>query len=104
MKKKYKIIIILVIILFLIWGSFFVTDSIRCKNDKNPIFCISVAMYDDGGSVCYAGLFYNYYRVRKFNSKIDLDETCFENCYLTDYIITPWFFSLSYAKEKAFGD
>lgn len=103
MKKKHKIIIILVICFLLIWLGFFITDSIRCKNDKDPIFCIPMAMYDDGGSAYHIGLFYNYYRVRKLNPEINLDESCSKNCYLTDYVITPWFFGLDYAKEKAFG-
>lgn len=103
-KTKHKMVMILIGCLILMWGSFFVTDYIRCKNDQTPIFCVDLALYDDGGSVYYVGLFYNYYRVRTFNPEIDMNESCSKDCYLTDYVITPWFFDLDYAKAKAFGN
>ena len=90
---KKKIIISIVITFVLLWTAFFTADSIRCKNDLEPIFSIEVAMYEDGGSIYYAGLFYNYYRVRKNVEGQDM---------ITDYVITPWFFGLDYAKDKAF--
>ena len=37
---KKKIIIICLIVFVCLWTTFFVTDSIRCKNDKEPIFCV----------------------------------------------------------------
>ncbi|MBE6130228.1 MAG: hypothetical protein E7183_00700 [Erysipelotrichaceae bacterium] len=90
---KKKIIICIVITFVLMWTVFFTTDSIRCKNNLDPIFSIEVAMYEDGGSIYYVGLFYNYYRVRENVENKDV---------ITDYVITPWFFGLDYAKEKAF--
>ncbi len=101
MNKK-RIILIIALSIGMIWLSFFITDNIRCKNDKEPIFCIEVAAYKDGGSKKYIGLFYTYYRVRAFNPEISEHESCSENCYLTDYVITPWFFGIDYAKQKAF--
>lgn len=90
---KKKIIICIVITFVLMWTAVFTTDSIRCKNNLDPIFSIEVAMYEDGGSIYYVGLFYNYYRVRENEENKDV---------ITDYVITPWFFGLDYAKEKAF--
>lgn len=97
-KKKISIIIILFMILC---GSFFITDSIRCKNDKTPIFCIEVSRYDDGGSIKHVGLFYNYYSLKVLNPEKTEDNDAPE--YLTDKVITPWFFSIKYAKKKAFN-
>ena len=91
---KKKIIICIVITFVLMWTAFFTTDSIRCKNDKKPIFSLRVAQYKDGGSTHYVGLFYNYYRVSQFNYETEK--------FTFDYVITPWFYDLDYAKNKAF--
>lgn len=99
---KKKIITIFVLSIIFIFGIFFTTDLIRCKNNKESIFSINVAVYDDGGSSYNIGLFYNYYRVRKINPEIYIGDSCTNDCYITDYVITPWFFSLDYAKDKAF--
>ena len=78
---KKKIIISIVATFVLLWTVFFITDSIRCKKNLDPIFSIEVAMYEDGGSIYYVGLFYNYYRVRENVENKDV---------ITDYVITPW--------------
>ena len=57
------IIIISIISLAILFSIFFVTDSIRCKNDKDPIFCIHYGTYKDGGSKHFIGLGYNYYKI-----------------------------------------
>lgn len=100
--SKRKIVVTSILVILVLWLSFFITDSIRCKNNQEPIFCIEIKVYEDGGSVYHIGLFYNYYQIRKINPEIDRNETCSEDCYLTDYVITPWFFGLDYAKSKAF--
>ncbi len=97
MKKK---IIIVIIAFVCLWTSFFVTDSIRCKNDEEPIFCVEVAMYDDGGSVKYIGLFYNFYSLKVLT--VEEIDGYYASEYLVDKVITPWFFSISYAKKRAF--
>ena len=89
---KKKIILCIVISFVFMWTVFFTTDSIRCKNDKVPIFSLPVAHYKDGGSVHYIGLFYNYYRVSQFND--ETKEISF------DYVMTPWFCDLDYAQNK----
>lgn len=95
---KKKIVITCIIAFVCIWVLFFVTDSIRCKNDKEPIFCVEVARYNDGGSIKYVGLFYNYYALKELNP--DKTEENDEPEYLFDKAITPWFFSVDYAKRK----
>jgi len=102
MKKRLWIIILSAAILT--FSAFFTTDIIRCKNDEPPVFCVRMAQYKDGGSVKWVGLFYNYYRVRTFNPEIDPTQPEIEGeIYLTDYVMTPWFFNLGYAKNKAFN-
>lgn len=68
MKKKFKIILIIII---LIWSVFFTTDYIISKQQKKPIFCISGPMYLDGGTIEYYGL---GYKVIKFNKLYDVGE------------------------------
>lgn len=98
---KKKIIICIVITFVLMWTAFFTTDSIRCKNDKEPIFAIEVATYNDGGSKMYIGLFYNYYSLKQLTvNEVDGN---YESDYLIDKVITPWFFLIDHAKDKAFG-
>ena len=97
---KKKTIIICLIVFVCLWTTFFVTDSIRCKNDKEPIFCVEVARYDDGGSIKYVGLFYNYYSIKQLI--VDEVDGNYESDYLIDKAITPWFFSIDYAKRKTF--
>ena len=97
---KKKIIIICSIVFVCLWTTFFVTDSIRCKNDKEPIFCVEVARYDDGVSIKYVGLFYDYYSIKQLTvNEVDGN---YESEYLVDKVITPWFVSIDYAKRKTF--
>ncbi len=98
---KNKKIIVVIFSFVCLWASFFITDSIRCKNDKEPIFCVEVASYDDGGSIKYVGLFYNYYSLKQLN--VNEVEGNYEPEYLVDKVITPWFFSINYAKKRVFG-
>ena len=97
--KKRNVVILAFGIVVLLWLAFFITDSIRCENDKEPIFCVRISEAKDGGSIYYAGAFYNYYRVVQLNkiegSNDEIKKT-------VDYVITPWFYSLEYAKNKAF--
>lgn len=60
MKKKYKIILLLCII----WLSFFLVDFTLSRYDRKPIFAVPVKVYKDGGSVEYCGL---GYKVIKYN-------------------------------------
>lgn len=99
MNRK-KIILSIVILFLVLWSIFFVTDNIRCKNEQEPIFCIEGETYEDGGSKKYVGLFYNYYSLKVLNPEKTEDND--EPEYLVDKVITPWFFSIEYAKKKAF--
>ena len=95
---KKKIIIICLIVFVCLWTTFFVTDSIRCKNNKEPIFCVEVARYNDGGSIKYVGLFYNYYSIKQLTvNEVDGN---YESEYLVDKVITPWFLALIMRREK----
>ena len=100
--KLKNIIIISILSLAILFSIFFVTDSIRCKNEKEPIFCIHYGSYKDGGSKHFIGLGYNYYKIVNYTYIMgpDNDETCLEESRTFDYVITPWFCDINYAKEK----
>lgn len=72
MKKGKKICIILLTII-VIWGAIFLTDYIRVKNNKTPIFCIKnpAGVIMDGGTTEYFGL---GYKVIDFNRLGGYDE------------------------------
>ena len=42
----------------LVWLVFFITDFSLARMNKSPLFALSVASYDDGGSAEYYGLGY----------------------------------------------
>ena len=100
--KKKNIIIISILSFELLFSIFFVTDSIRCKNDKDPIFCIHYGTYKDGGSKHFIGLGYNYYKIVNYTCIMgpNNDETCLEENRTFDYVITPWFCDINNAKEQ----
>lgn len=71
-----------------IWLIIFATDLIRVKTEHGPIFCIPVAIYKDGGSTDYIGIFYKVKKqVVNFELAISGDEKGFE------YSISPWYVS-----------
>lgn len=79
MKKSTKIILVSIIC---IWLIFFTTDYILVKKQKNPIFCLCLNAYLDGGTQEYFGLGYKVFCFNKLlgetNSiKIDGDERTF---------------------------
>ena len=59
MKNKKKIIIISILLVIVIWLTFFCVDSARVINEKEPIFCINVNEKGDGEH--YIGLGYSFY-------------------------------------------
>jgi hypothetical protein len=71
MKKKHKIIIII----FIVWASFVVTDFTLSRFDKRPIFAVPIKVYKDGGSVEYYGL---GYKVIKYNTLDSFDSECLD--------------------------
>jgi len=48
----------ILIIIVLLWGSFFATDFIRAKNNQKPIFAPETSFYSDGGTCEFIGLGY----------------------------------------------
>lgn len=100
MSRK-KIFLAILFSIIIIFATVFTTDLIRCENNQKPIFCIETQTYNDGGSKQYVGLFYNYYSIKIINPEKTEDNDAPE--YLTDKVITPWFFSIKYAKKKAFN-
>ena len=98
--KKYGTAILTFLGVALIITVFSTIDYGRFQNDKEPIFCVEVARYDDGGSIKYVGLFYNYYSIKQLT--VDEVDGNYESDYLIDKAITPWFFSIDYAKRKTF--
>jgi hypothetical protein len=93
MGKRLKKISLAIIIILIIWGTLFLTDSSRTKNDNRPIFAIHVASYEDGGSEKFVGLFYSVYHIKVLNDNNDS---------IVDYgyHITTWFSSLRDVKNR----
>lgn len=58
MKIGFKILISVIIILLVLWGTIFFIDYSRCSNFKEPIFVLAGITADDGGSGIYYGLGY----------------------------------------------
>jgi len=58
MKTGFKILISVIIILIVLWGTIFFIDYSRCSNFKEPIFVVAGITADDGGSGIYYGLGY----------------------------------------------
>ncbi len=58
MKKSKKIIITIIAIAVLLWGSMFCTDYISCRKMQDPVFARATVTSDDGGSGLYKGLGY----------------------------------------------
>ena len=88
MKTKFNVPVwhkILIICIF-IWIIIFVTDMIRVKTDRGPIFCVPIARYKDGGSIDYVGVLYV---VRK--QVVDFDLAMASKKEGFKYIILPWF-------------
>lgn len=100
MNRK-KIFLVIFLSIIIIFTTVFTTDLIRCRNDQTPIFCIETQTYNDGGSKQYVGLFYNYYSLKIINPEKTKNND--EPEYLTDKVITPWFFNIEYAEKKAFN-
>jgi hypothetical protein len=57
-KKAGKIILITVGAIVILWGTVFITDSIRCASLKEPLFVVPGPTADDGGSGTYYGIGY----------------------------------------------
>lgn len=75
-EKRIKLIINIILIVLLLWISFFITDNICIKNKKNPVFMINV-------NDIYYGLFYKsdgfkigtyFMKIKKNRIKV-IDET-----------------------------
>lgn len=58
MRKSFKILVSIIIMLVFIWGIIFFIDYNKCANLKMPIFVIAKETADDGGSKIYYGLGY----------------------------------------------
>lgn len=58
MNKFYKMILVILISLIILWGIIFCIDYSRCARLEMPKFVISVDIADDGGSGTYYGLGY----------------------------------------------
>ena len=64
MKKGIKVVLIILGVIVIFGLIFFTVDYNRVKNGKNPIFCINIAIANDGGTMEYLGL---GYKVIDFN-------------------------------------
>lgn len=85
--KAKKNLWIVIAIGLAIWIAVFMTDYMRTISKNNPIYCIPVGKYKDGGSVDYLGIFY---KVEK--SVIDFDKAMAREKDGFRYTISPWFF------------
>lgn len=67
LSKAYKIILICIIIFFLVA---LITDICMLESERNPIFCIQMGAYLDGGTKVYLGFGYkiiDYNKIDGFN-------------------------------------
>ncbi|MDR0947173.1 MAG: hypothetical protein LBM87_05480 [Ruminococcus sp.] len=60
-KKKKKIILISLIITAVIFITFALTDLVRTRYEKDPLFAVPLLKYDSG-SIDYYGLGYKVYK------------------------------------------
>lgn len=58
MKKGFKLLITVIVILIVLWVVIFCIDYFRCRSFKEPIFVVAGITADDGGSGMYYGLGY----------------------------------------------
>lgn len=58
MKKWKKTVIITIAVLFVFWAAMFITDLVRCRNCKEPVFVITDVTADNGRLCTYKGLGY----------------------------------------------
>jgi len=109
MKKGTKISLLVVFIFIIIWVTFFVVDSSRARNDKEPVFAIYTIGYEDGGSKKYTGLFYNVYWLHYFNPLMNSDwenedgtlkEEYLDKEFITGVKVTPWFYKIDKVKDN----
>jgi len=104
-KEKRLKILKTVLIIFVIWAIFFVTDFIRAKNQKLPIFASNfggIFTYQDGGTQIYFGLGYQIY---DFNTSVNFpnqpDVPSWDNFYILKIIyFCPWGTSFNEALKK----
>lgn len=57
MKKKWTIVVLIVVVLWLAAG---ITDFARVTDFEKPLFCVLTNGADDGGSGTYIGLGYSF--------------------------------------------
>lgn len=89
MRKKFKIV---VFALFIVWLVIFSTDLIRASNDSDPVFAIQTGSYDDGGSERFTGLFYMVYHVKNLDIEHGTEDF--------GYHVTSWFRRIDDVKER----
>lgn len=94
MKLKIKKLIIIIFSFIVIFTIFFLTDTIRIKNDLRPIFVIEAGRYKDGGSIKYIGLTYIVYLVKNIEEDGDKEKNVNYG-----YHMVPWFSGLDDLKE-----
>ena len=88
MKRKFNVPkwVKILTICISVWIILFATDMIRVKTEHEPIFCIPVAIYKDGGSIDYVGILYKVKKqVVNFDLAISGEVAGF------DYSISSWF-------------
>lgn len=90
--KKSKVILIILIILLALGTIFFTIDYGRTINNKNPLFCIRIATYLDGGTTEYLGL---GYKVIRFNKMLSSSKDYTEMRYYRSNRIGPIFMNYS---------
>ena len=65
MNKKTKIILLCIILIVLIPIIFFIVDYNRVSNNNEPLLCLQIKTYEDGGTKEYLGL---GYKIIAFNT------------------------------------
>lgn len=61
MKKKYKTISLIILVIFMLWAVLTFIDYHRvCHSFEKPYFAVATITADDGGSGKYVGLGYSF--------------------------------------------
>lgn len=72
LKKNYKKIIIIIILIIGAWSLMYLTDKTRVlKDEKRPIFAIKTGVYSDGKSTEYMGLGYKIIMYKQIGGRYD---------------------------------
>lgn len=68
-KKTVKILVIIILILIIFSITAMFADLSKIIDNKKPVFSIQKAVYEDGGTIEYVGLFYKIFDYKIIDGK-----------------------------------